>query len=112
MSTETQYYFAVWAPDYTDADALTRRLAQWPHHLAGMQAHVASGALVTGGAFVDEASLPASVAEKKMDGSLMVFKAASVAEVRKIVEADTYWVNNVWDKEKLDIRPWIPAKPL
>ncbi|KAA1478318.1 hypothetical protein DENSPDRAFT_845470 [Dentipellis sp. KUC8613] len=110
MSTDTLYYFAVWAPDY--ADGLSRRLEQRPHHLAGMQAHVASGTLVTGGAFVDEASLPASVTAKKMEGSMMIFKARTLEEVKKIIEVDPYWTGNVWDKEKLEIRPWIAAKPL
>ncbi|TFY74026.1 hypothetical protein EWM64_g9986 [Hericium alpestre] len=91
MSTEsTEYLFAVWAPDYPDA--LPRRLESW------------------GGAMVDEASLPSSVTAKKMEGSVMTFRAASLEEVKSIIERDIYWTGNVWDKEKLQIKPFHAAK--
>ncbi|KAA1478307.1 hypothetical protein DENSPDRAFT_663903 [Dentipellis sp. KUC8613] len=109
---QLQYHFAVWAPDYTDADCLRRRLEHRAAHLAAMQALVKAGTAVAGGSFVDEASLPESVppVEKKMQGSLMVFRAQGVEEVRGIVEGDVYWIGNVWDKERMEIRPWVPAK--
>ncbi|TFY58787.1 hypothetical protein EVG20_g8017 [Dentipellis fragilis] len=106
-TTDALYHFAVWAPDYTDADCLNRRLEHRTAHLAAMQTLVKAGTAVAGGSFVDEASLPDSVpvAEQKMQGSLMVFRARSIAEVRGIIEADVYWVGNVWNKETLGIRP-------
>lgn len=33
--------------------------------------------------------------KRKMEGSLMIFEAGSVAEVREYIENDPYWVGNV-----------------
>jgi hypothetical protein len=38
-----QSYFFVYAPDYTDSDALTRRLAVRPQHFVEVQPHIDSG---------------------------------------------------------------------
>ena len=67
--------------------------------------------------------------ERKLIGSLMVFEAESLEEVRKVIEDDVYYRTGVvrsifrlvcadadadvqWDKEKLTILPWISAHPL
>ncbi|TFY74027.1 hypothetical protein EWM64_g9987 [Hericium alpestre] len=108
MSTQPiQYLFVVWAPDYPDG--LPRRLEVRAKHLEGMKAHVESGGLVLGGAMVDEDSLLPSVTAKKMEGSVMIFKAARLEEVKSIIESDIYWTSNVWDKENLQIKPFLAA---
>ncbi|KAH9983704.1 hypothetical protein BJV74DRAFT_776587 [Russula compacta] len=96
-STATKKTFVVWAPDYDAPDVLTRRLAVRPNHLENVRGLAANGFIKIGG--------PLSDAEtEKFNGSLFVVEAESVAAVREVLEKDPYWINNVWDKEKVDIR--------
>lgn len=70
-------------------------------------------------------------AEQKMNGSLLVAEASSMEDVKKIVEDDAYYINNVvsplasgfrqptllthgeqqWDKEKIIIAPMVLVLP-
>ncbi|KAG8918296.1 hypothetical protein FRC00_012614 [Tulasnella sp. 408] len=43
----------------------------------------------------------------KVFGSLVLFEANSVEEVREKIEQDLYWTSGVWDKAKLTILPFI-----
>ncbi|EIM89483.1 uncharacterized protein STEHIDRAFT_118701 [Stereum hirsutum FP-91666 SS1] len=110
-STTEKFEFVVYAPDYTDAEALSRRLAVRAQHLAKAQTLHDSGVVKLGGAMVAEESLREEDASKrKMEGSVMIYEAGSLAEVMEYIHNDPYWVENVWDKEKLDIRPFIRPK--
>ncbi|TFY73630.1 hypothetical protein EWM64_g10382 [Hericium alpestre] len=113
MSSESpKYLFAAWAPDYTDPDALRRRFAVRAQHLEGLKALFENGTLVHGGAMVDSDSLSPSVTAKKIEGSMGIFKASRAEEVRKIMESDIYWIANVWDKEKLEVKPLMTLPEL
>ncbi|KAJ3555706.1 hypothetical protein NM688_g2428 [Phlebia brevispora] len=101
------YTFAVWAPDYTDPDALNRRLSVRPKHFENAKPLIDKGVMRLGGALLDPSST-----EKKMIGSVVVYEAESLEACRKIVEEDIYYTAGVWDKEKLVILPWISAAPL
>ncbi|KAI0079813.1 hypothetical protein K474DRAFT_1591297 [Panus rudis PR-1116 ss-1] len=105
-----KYYFAVWAPDYTDPEALNRRLAVRPQHLEGARALIEKGHIKVGGAMVTPETYQAE--DVKMAGSVMIYSADSIEDVKSLIENDPYWVGNVWDKEKLSIMPFRPAKPL
>ena len=47
--------FVVTAFDYTDADALDRRLAHREQHLAGVRKLITEGRFLSGGAILDDA---------------------------------------------------------
>ncbi|KAI0707800.1 hypothetical protein C8Q76DRAFT_628579 [Earliella scabrosa] len=103
-------YFAVYAPDYTDDEAIQRRLSVREAHLANA---AKNPAMKIGGAMLSpNEALDTPDAPKKMAGSLMIFEAGSYAEVKAMIEADVYWTGNVWDKEKTVITPWVSPKPL
>ncbi|KAI0710317.1 hypothetical protein C8T65DRAFT_648552 [Cerioporus squamosus] len=103
-------YFAVYAPDYTDEDAINRRLAVRETHLANA---AKNPAIKIGGAMLSpKEALDTPDAQKKMAGSLMIFEANTYADVKAMIESDVYWTGNVWDKEKTVITPWVTAKPL
>jgi len=87
--------FAIWAPDYPDA--ADRRATSRPEHLEGIKQYTADGFAKIAGPLFDPAS-------NDNNGSLVIVEAESVEAVRAIIEKDAYWTNNVWDKEKLDIR--------
>ncbi|KAI0029247.1 hypothetical protein K488DRAFT_56816 [Vararia minispora EC-137] len=97
--------FVAWCPDYTDPDALSRRLAVRTAHLEGIKQTVADGSLKFGGYTTAPESVGKPPGEHKINGSTMIFEAESVEEVRRRIEEDPYWAGNVWDKEKVDIRP-------
>jgi hypothetical protein len=82
---------------------------------------------VLGPTLTPESVLPG--AEQKMNGSLLIAEATSIEEVKKIVEGDAYYVNDIvsrlvsgfrqlsadlgsqWDKEKIIITPMILIHP-
>ncbi|KAH9833476.1 uncharacterized protein C8Q71DRAFT_725699 [Rhodofomes roseus] len=105
----TLYKFAVWAPDMTDPEAFSRRMAVRESHLVNAKSLFANGVLKFGGGLLSPESIASPTAEKKLVGSMMVFEADSVEAVRKVIESDLYYQNGVWDKEKLQIFPWLQA---
>ncbi|KAF4599690.1 hypothetical protein EYR40_006789 [Pleurotus pulmonarius] len=51
-------------------------------------------------------------AEKKPQGSLLIFEADSLEEVNQIIERDIYFTEKVWDADKIMILPFLPVTPL
>ncbi|KAF9977496.1 hypothetical protein BGZ73_005883 [Actinomortierella ambigua] len=80
-ATAAKKQFLVVAWDYTDADAVKRRLDVRPAHLKDAQALKASKTLQAGGAILTD-----HTENGKMKGSIMIFNADSEDEVRKLVE--------------------------
>ncbi|KAI9069344.1 hypothetical protein FKP32DRAFT_1641054 [Trametes sanguinea] len=102
--------FSVYAPDYTDAEAIQRRLAVREAHLA---AAAANKSMKVGGAMLSpNEALDKPDAEKKMIGSFMIIECDSYADAKRMIESDVYWTGNVWDKENTVIRPFVTPKPL
>ncbi|KAH9925935.1 uncharacterized protein BXZ73DRAFT_49638 [Epithele typhae] len=102
--------FSVYAPDYTDEDAINRRLAARTAHLAkaaGNPSMKIGGAMLTPNEALDSPD-----ASKKMAGSFMIWECENYAAAIKMLEEDPYWSGNVWDKEKTVIRPWVSPVPL
>ncbi|EJD35935.1 hypothetical protein AURDEDRAFT_130361 [Auricularia subglabra TFB-10046 SS5] len=100
MSSPKPTHFLIIAYDAPSGDRFTHRT----QHLEGAAAAYAggSGPLQFGGAiFSDDGS--------KMIGSSFCVKADSIDAVRKMVEADPYYVNGVWDKERITIAPFLRA---
>lgn len=48
-----------------------------------------------GGAMLTPESIASPPAEKKLTGSVMIFKAESLEAVRKMIESDIYWTSDV-----------------
>jgi len=107
-TTPAKSQFVIWAPDYTDAEALNRRLAVRGQHIQKVVELFKTGVIKTGGVTITpETYLTES---KKMSGSMLVVEMESLEAVRKYVEEDVYWSGNVWDKEKIVIMPFAPAQ--
>ncbi|KIJ57271.1 hypothetical protein M422DRAFT_219170 [Sphaerobolus stellatus SS14] len=101
--------FAVYAPDYADEGAPERRLKVREQHLLGIKGLKETNILQFGGVLLSQESVASPDAPRKMVGSMMVFRAESVAAVRVLIEQDVYWSGNVWDKERLTINPILIA---
>jgi len=109
-SAEPKKLFFVYAPDYADSDALNRRLKVRQQHLDGVRPLIENEWSRVAGALVTEQSLQPG-ADKQFLGSAFIIKAESLEEVRKRMEADVYWTENVWDKEKMVITAFLSATP-
>ncbi|MDR2213407.1 MAG: YciI family protein [Pseudomonadales bacterium] len=86
--------FAVTAFDYTDADALQRRMSQRDAHLAGVRELIAAGHFLSGGALLD--------ATGKMIGSSLHLEFPDRASLDAQLARDPYVSGKVW--EKIEVR--------
>lgn len=88
--------FIIIAQDYKDSEALSRRLAARPAHLARMQEEKAKGVFIIGGAKLNEAG--------NMFGSMLIVDLPSKELVQDWIAADPYITNHVW--ETFEITPF------
>jgi hypothetical protein len=91
--------FLILAKDYTDPDALQRRLSVREAHLARMHVEKEKGSFVTGGAKLDDAG--------RMVGSMLVVDLETKESVEKWVSVDPYITGKVW--EDVEILPFKTA---
>ncbi|KAJ5458315.1 hypothetical protein N7475_009703 [Penicillium sp. IBT 31633x] len=76
-------------------------------HYEGIQPLIAGDNLVDGGAIFSEH--PQEGKDAQFLGSVVVYKSESAEEVRKIITNDVYATSGVWDLEKVQIFPYVPA---
>ncbi|RUP51708.1 hypothetical protein BC936DRAFT_146398 [Jimgerdemannia flammicorona] len=91
--------FLVIAYDYTDAEALARRLAVRPAHLALATEDKKAGLVLSAGAILD------SHEGGKMIGSSIIFESDSEQEVHDHVARDPYVTGKVW--ERWEVLPYL-----
>lgn len=76
---------------------------------------------------VGEDAIQSDTPEKKAVASLLIIKAKTIDEARKLIESDIYYTSGVvswynypftagllclqWDSERITILPFIPATP-
>ncbi|GAM38847.1 hypothetical protein TCE0_034f09911 [Talaromyces pinophilus] len=83
---------------------LEKRLEIRPTHLANLKPLIESKQVVTGGPMFHDAH-PTEGKPANFKGSMMIFRAATEAEVREILSNDVYGKGNVWDLENMQIIP-------
>ncbi len=81
--------FIIQAKDYTDADALKRRMEARPFHLQRMKEEKNKGVFISGGALLNE--------ENKMTGSIIFVSLPDESSVKNWIEQDPYVKYKVWD---------------
>jgi len=87
--------FVVTALDYTDADALQRRLANREAHIAGARQLIADQRFLSGGAILDDAG--------RMIGSTLHLDFPDRDSLERYLQQDPYVSGKVW--ESIEIRP-------
>lgn len=92
--------YLITAYDYTDDDALQRRMNIRPHHLDGARELKAKGNFVVGGAMLNE--------EGKMIGSSMIIQFETDEELELWKRTEPYITQKVW--ESFDIKPFRVAE--
>ena len=91
--------YVVHAYDYTDSEALTRRMAVRPDHLEGVKTLKANNNYVIGGALLNP--------EGQMVGSMMVVDFETEETMQNWLQNDPYVTGRVW--AKIDVKPFRQA---
>ncbi len=91
--------YLVTAYDYTDTDALPRRMNVRPHHLDGAKELKANGNYVLGGAILSD--------EGKMIGSVMILQFETDEEFHAWQQGEPYITQKIW--ETVDVKPFRVA---
>lgn len=91
--------YVIHAYDYTDANALERRMAARPAHFDYVRQLKAAGQFVLGGALLD--------ADGRMIGSMLLLDLETEEQLTAYLKADPYIVQGVW--EKIDVKPFRRA---
>lgn len=86
--------FVITAYDFTDNEALSRRMQHRQAHLQGVQRMISEGSFLSGGAILD--------AEGRMIGSTVHVAFESRATVEQWIAHDPYTLGRVW--ERVDIQ--------
>jgi uncharacterized protein len=93
------YEYLVQIPDFPGA--LDKRLAVRPQHLKDITPKIEAGQVVMGGAMLSKQ--PAAGETPDMMGSVMIVKADSEEEVKKLLENDVYTKGGAWDVKNAKI---------
>ncbi len=91
--------FVIIAKDGTGPEALDRRMAVRPFHLAGARMLKENNNFVTGGATLDK--------EGKMNGSIMIVQFETEDDLKKYMENEPYIKESVW--QEVEVKPFKVA---
>ncbi|MFD1141887.1 YciI family protein [Larkinella insperata] len=92
--------YVLHAYDYTDKQALNRRMAVRGQHFDGARQLKVAGHFILGGALLDDAG--------KMIGSMMLLDFDSEEHLNNWLQAEVYITGKVW--ERIDIKPFRQAE--
>ncbi len=93
--------FLLRAHDFTDEQALERRMAARPFHFETARQLKANGHFVLGGAVLDAAG--------QMIGSMMVVDFPDETALQAWLQADPYVTQGVWNPNSIEIKPFRVA---
>ena len=94
--------FVVTAMDYTDEDALNRRMENREAHLDGVRQLIAEGRFLSGGAILDE--------REKMIGSTLHLEFPDRESLEAHLEKDPYISGKVWETIEIREARLVPLK--
>jgi len=94
--------FVVTAMDYTDEDALNRRMENREAHLDGARQLIAEGRFLSGGAILDE--------QEKMIGSTLHLEFPDRESLEAHLEKDPYISGKVWETIEIREARLVPLK--
>jgi uncharacterized protein YciI len=91
--------YLITAYDYTDTEALQRRMNVRPHHLDAAKDLKANGNYILGGAILNN--------ESKMIGSVMILQFETEEELEAWKQNEPYITQKIW--ESVDVKPFRVA---
>ncbi|OAD03326.1 hypothetical protein MUCCIDRAFT_134023, partial [Mucor lusitanicus CBS 277.49] len=93
-----KHHFMVVLHDFTDSEALNRRLSVRDQHLQGALKAESDGNLLVGGAILDNHEVNMTDgSSSKMKGSVLLLAAKSVEEIDEMIIQDPYYKAKVWE---------------
>lgn len=92
--------YLVTAYDYTDTEALQRRMSVRPHHLDAAKELRANGNYVLGGAILNE--------DGNMIGSVMIVQFETEEALEAWKQNEPYITQKIW--ESVDVKPFRVAE--
>lgn len=92
--------YLISAQDFTDENALERRMAARPAHLENVKKLKSKNHYIIGGAMLNE--------EGKMIGSTMIVQFETPENLQEWLQDDPYVKENVWDR--IEIKPFKVAE--
>ena len=94
--------FVVTAMDYTDADALDRRMQSREAHIASIQQLIADGHFLSGGAILNDVG--------KMIGSTLHMEFPDRESLENCLNSDPYIAGKVWEHFDIKTVKLVPMK--
>ena len=94
--------FVVTAMDYTDENALNRRMENREAHLDGVRQLIAEGRFLSGGAILDE--------QEKMIGSTLHLEFPDRESLEAHLQKDPYISGKVWETIEIREARLVPLK--
>ena len=91
--------YVIIARDGTDEEAIDRRMATRPIHLAGAKNLKEHNQFVLGGAILDDAG--------KMIGSVMIVQFETDEQMQAWYDSEPYIIQNVW--QSIEVKPFRVA---
>ena len=91
--------YLVTAYDYTNENALDKRMNVRPFHLEGVRKMKVNGNFIIGGAILND--------EGKMIGSSMILQFENPKDLQNWMESEPYILQKIW--EKFDVKPFRVA---
>lgn len=91
--------YLITAYDFTDSEALARRMYARPTHLEGVRKLKQTGNFIIGGAILSQ--------EGQMMGSSMIVAFATEEELNNYLKTEPYIIKKVWDK--VEVKPFRVA---
>ncbi len=91
--------FVITAKDGTDPEALARRMAVRPFHLAGASKLKENNNFVIGGATLDK--------DGSMNGSIMIVQFENEEALKQYMNNEPYITENVW--QQIEVQPFRVA---
>ena len=92
--------FVVTAMDYTDDDAINRRMTHREAHLAGVKKLISQGRFLSGGAILDD--------NEKMIGSTLHLDFPDHESLLEHLHADPYIDGKVWENIDVKAARFVP----
>ncbi|KAK2598270.1 hypothetical protein N8I77_011694 [Diaporthe amygdali] len=108
-STQKKEWLAI-LPDNVNVLEIRKKVKSEPSisdHYEGIKPLIASGKLPAGGAIFEKHPVDGESALFK--GSVVVYAAESIEQVREIIQNDVYSKSGVWDLDRVQIIPYVPA---
>jgi uncharacterized protein YciI len=94
--------YLITAYDYTDTEALQRRMNVRPHHLDAAKDLKATGNYILGGAILND--------DSKMIGSVMILQFETEEELEAWKQNEPYITQKIW--ESIDVKPFRVASEM